>query len=181
VIAVADTSPVSYLVLIGEIDLLPALFAEVIVPPGVVAELSDPRGPVAVRNWWRQLPPWIRIDDPGPEPLPEEVRRLHRGEREAILLAQRIGADVVLIDEKAGRRAAKKLGLPVMGLIGVLATASAQGRVDVVQAVERLRRTNFRVAPELLRDLLDRAKGLRFKELLEKVPDVEPEERDRLD
>lgn len=65
-------------------------------------------------------------------------------------------------------------------LIGVLATASAQGRVDVVQAVERLRRTNFRVAPELLRDLLDRAKGLRFKELLEQVPDVEPDERDRL-
>jgi predicted nucleic acid-binding protein len=43
VIAAADTSPLCYLVLIGEIDLLPALFAEVVIPPGVAAELADPR------------------------------------------------------------------------------------------------------------------------------------------
>jgi predicted nucleic acid-binding protein len=88
---------------------------------------------------------------------------------------------MVLLDEKAARRAAKTLSLPVMGLIGVLATASAQRRVDVVQAVERLRRTNFRVSPELLRDLLERAGRERFEAVLRKVPDVEPDERDRLD
>lgn len=156
-IAVADTSPLSYLVLIDEIELLPALFAEVVIPPGVAAEVADPRAPKPLRTWWQEPPSWIRIGDPGRrEPPPEEVQRLHRGEREAILLAQGIRADVILIDEKAGRRAAKTLGLPVMGLIGVLATASAQGRVDVVEAVERLRRTNFRVAPELLKALLER-------------------------
>lgn len=180
-IAVADTSPICYLVLIGEVDLLPALFAQVLVPPGVAAELSDLRAPAALRDWWNEPPPWIRIADPGPEPPPEEVRRLHRGEREAILLAKRIGADMVLIDEKAGRQAAKAMGLPVMGLLGVLATASNQGGVDLGQAVDRLRRTNFRVSPELLKALLDRASRLRFEELLRKVPDVEPDQRDRLD
>lgn len=44
-IAVADTSPLCYVVLVGEIDLLPALFSEVLVPPGVAAELSDHRAP----------------------------------------------------------------------------------------------------------------------------------------
>jgi len=181
VIAVADTSPICYLVLIGEIELLPELFTEVVIPPGVAAELSDARSPAAVKEWWRDPPSWIRVADPGRESVPEAVRRLHRGEREAIVLAQRLGADMVLLDEKAARRAAKTLSLPVMGLIGVLATASAQRRVDVVQAVERLRRTNFRVSPELLRDLLERAGRERFEAVLRKVPDVEPDERDRLD
>lgn len=180
-IAVTDTSPLCYLVLIGEIDLLPALFSEVLVPPGVAAELADSRAPAAVKEWWKQPPGWIRLDDPGDAPPPEEVRRLHRGEREAILLAQRGGADMVLLDEKAARGAAKALGLPVMGLLGVLAAASAQGRVDVVQAVERLRHTNFRVAPALLKDRLLRARRERFEAVLRKVPSVEPEEEDRLD
>lgn len=173
--AVADTSPICYLVLIGEIDILPALFGEVLIPPGVAAELSDPRAPAALREWWRQPPPWIRVDDLGAEPPREEVRRLHRGEREAILLAQRVDADLVLIDEKAGRRAAERLGLPVMGLLGVLATASAQGRVDLFQAVERLRRTSFRVSPELLRDLLARASRFGLEEPPEEVPEEVPE------
>jgi predicted nucleic acid-binding protein len=181
VIAVADTSPLCYLVLIGEIDLLLALFSEVLVPPGVAAELADARAPEAVKEWWQGPPAWVRIVDPGDEPPPEAVRRLHRGERDAILLARCIGADILLLDEKAARGAAKALGLPVMGLLGVLAAASAQGRVDVAQAVERLRRTNFRVAPALLKDLLQRASRERFEAVLKKVPHVEPEKRDRLD
>lgn len=88
---------------------------------------------------------------------------------------------MVLLDEKAARRAATALGLRVMGLLGVLATGGAQGRVDVFRAVERLRETNFRVSPELLRDLLEHASRLRFEEVLRKAPDVEPDERDRLE
>lgn len=94
-IAVADTSPLCYLVLIGEIDLLPALFSEVLVPPGVAAELADARAPEAVQAWWKDRPAWLRVVDPGDEPPPEAVRRLHRGEREAILLAQFVGADIL--------------------------------------------------------------------------------------
>ena len=42
-IAVADTSPICYLILIGEIDLLPKLYTEVLVPPAVVEELANGR------------------------------------------------------------------------------------------------------------------------------------------
>lgn len=155
-IAVADTSPICYLVLIGEIHLLPALLTEVLVPPGVAAELTDPRAPEAVSDWWRERPPWISVTERGSEPPPEAVQRLHRGEREAIMLTQHIDADLLLLDEKAGRRAAKAMGLPVMGLLGILAIASDDGLVDLGKAVNRLRRTNFRVSPGLLRDLLKR-------------------------
>jgi predicted nucleic acid-binding protein len=44
-IVVCDTSPVNYLVLIGEIDLLPQLFTTVVLPVGVLTELQHPRRP----------------------------------------------------------------------------------------------------------------------------------------
>jgi len=156
VIAVADTSPICYLVLIGEVDLLPALFSEVVIPRAVATELSDPRAPAPVRNWWQEPPDWIGIAERGNEEPPEGLRRLHRGEREAILLAERLEADFVLLDEKAARRAARALGLPVMGLLGVLAAAANRDLVDVPRALDRLHRTNFRVSPALLGDLLKR-------------------------
>lgn len=155
-IAVADTSPICYLVLIGEVDLLPALFSEVVIPRAVATELSDPRVPASVRDWWQEPPDWIRIAERENEEPPEGLRRLHRGEREAILLAERLEADFVLLDEKAARRAARALGLPAMGLLGLLAAAADRELVDVRRAVDRLRRTNFRVSPALLGDLLKR-------------------------
>lgn len=51
-VVVADTSPLNYLVLIGEIDLLRRLYGRVVVPSEVVAELTD-RGaerPIADRR-----------------------------------------------------------------------------------------------------------------------------------
>jgi predicted nucleic acid-binding protein len=45
VIVVSDTSPIKYLVLIEEIDLLPQLFGRVIIPQAVLDELQKPRNP----------------------------------------------------------------------------------------------------------------------------------------
>ena len=58
-IAVADASPLCYLVLIGEIDLLPELFLRVAVPQAVIAELLHEDAPEAVRLWASNLPAWI--------------------------------------------------------------------------------------------------------------------------
>jgi predicted nucleic acid-binding protein len=58
-IAVADASPLCYLVLIGEIDLLPQCFGRVLVPRAVIAELLHDDAPAAVRSWASNLPAWI--------------------------------------------------------------------------------------------------------------------------
>ena len=50
-IAVTDTSPICYLILIGEIDILPKLYSQVLVAPAVVAELLHEDAPGAVRSW----------------------------------------------------------------------------------------------------------------------------------
>ena len=39
-IVVADTSPLNYLVLIGQIDVLKHLYGQVLIPPAVLAELT---------------------------------------------------------------------------------------------------------------------------------------------
>jgi predicted nucleic acid-binding protein len=48
-IVIADTGPINYLVLIGEIDVLPALYERVVIPPSVHEELGRKRAPEAVR------------------------------------------------------------------------------------------------------------------------------------
>jgi len=42
-IVVADTSPIHYLVQLGEADLLPELYGRVLVPSAVVEELRHPK------------------------------------------------------------------------------------------------------------------------------------------
>lgn len=86
----------------------------------------------------------------------EALAHLHAGEREAILLAEQAPADIVLLDEGQAREAAQARGLRLTGLVGVLDGAATGKIVDLPQAVARLRRTNFRIAPALLKKLLER-------------------------
>jgi hypothetical protein len=58
-IAVADTSPLNYLVLIDRIRILPRLFEHVIVPAGVIGELQHPRSPPPVAAWAAHPPEWV--------------------------------------------------------------------------------------------------------------------------
>jgi hypothetical protein len=63
-IIIADTSPINYLVCIEEIDLLPALFGHVIIPPSVCNELKDAGAPETVRGWIARPPAWLRACKP---------------------------------------------------------------------------------------------------------------------
>jgi len=56
-IAIADTGPINYLILIQEIQILPALHGQTLVPSSVCDELKHPRVRDAVRSWMNQ-PPW---------------------------------------------------------------------------------------------------------------------------
>lgn len=78
------------------------------------------------------------------------------GELEAICLAQEIHAAAVLMDDRAGRNAAIQCGLAVVGPVGLLEQAAARGFIDLPSTMERLRQTNARLDPELIRDALSR-------------------------
>lgn len=154
-IAVADTSPLCYLILIGEIDLLPKLFAEVFAPEAVIAELLHSDAPDAVRDWASHLPSWIHVLK-APAGTQSDLEKLQAGERAAILLAESMKAAIILLDERVARRIAADRGLRVTGTLGVLAEASTQGLVKLGPAIDRLRLTNFRASPALLKGILGR-------------------------
>lgn len=152
---VLDTSPVCYLFLIGEIEILPALYDRLFIPPAVFAELGDPDAPPSLRNWIVSPPAWLEIHPVHPRP-PEDLDFLEAGEREAIFLTEDLGADLIVLDDQEARGAAVGRGLKITGLIGILDRSATLKLIDLPEAVERLRRTSFHVTPWLLKDLLDR-------------------------
>lgn len=150
-VVVSDTSPLNYLILIQAVEVLPRLFGHVYVPPAVLDELKHPAGPEPVGLWASAPPPWLSIREPSRlVPLP----RLDPGEAAAIALAEELRADAILIDEQAGRRAARERGHPVVGTLGVLARAAGLELIDLPQSIERLRATSFHVQEALLEELL---------------------------
>ena len=76
---------------------------------------------------------------------------LHQGEAEAIALALEMKTDRLLIDERDGRMAARQLGLPVTGVLGVLLRGKKTGRIPRVKPeLDALRtKAHFFIAPEL--------------------------------
>jgi hypothetical protein len=96
-IVVADTSPPLHLGRIGRLDLLPAVVGRVTVPRTVWGELVQ----VGTRSDVAQAieaADWIDVVD---DPIAQELG-LDPGETAAILLAERIHADALLIDERRG-------------------------------------------------------------------------------
>lgn len=152
-IVVSDASPVRYLVLIEAIDVLPTLFGQVFLPPAVLRELIQPQTPLTVREWAESPPAWLRVRTPTEA---ESTLDLDAGEAEAILLAQELKAERLLMDDKKGRLVAVRRGLSVAGTLTVLAQAADLKLLDLRQAVDRLRQTNFRAPAGLLSHLLDR-------------------------
>jgi len=87
------------------------------------------------------------------------LQTLDLGEAEALALALELQADGVLVDEKLGRRIAKRNGIATVGTLGVLLRAKAEGHVPAVRPLlERLiQEISFRVSPRVQADVLQRA------------------------
>lgn len=150
---VADTGPLNYLVLIGNIGVQNGLFGVVHVPDAVISELRHPAAPPAVRSWSGTPPTWLVIHPSPPAPkFPGP--RLGTGERAAIALANALSAALMLMDDRLGVRTAAEHGLAAVGTLRVLRLAADRGMLDFALAVERLRATNFRVHPNVLRALM---------------------------
>lgn len=140
--------------LIGGIDILPKVVGHVLIPPEVSSELDQPETPASVRAWIAAPPSWLAVQS-GPVVTDPALARLDPGERAAIALAEAIGADAVLMDDRAGVTVALAKGLAVLGTIGVLDRAARRGLVDLEAAFTRLRATNFRYPAALLDALLE--------------------------
>jgi predicted nucleic acid-binding protein len=154
-IVVSNTSPINYLILIGHINLLPELFQEVIIPPEVCSELSDPLAPLPVQHWIATPPDWLKIQ-PVRRLSDEIVDLLDPGERAAILLAQELNADLLLLDDMKARLIAKNRGLLITGILGILDQAATIKLIDLPVTVQSLQNTSFWASDTLFQRLLDK-------------------------
>lgn len=168
---VADTSPLFYLACLDNLGLLRELYAEVNVPEVVWQEThaGGQRNPV-VRERLRSASSagWICIHPsraPGNEP---SLGELDEGERQALLLALHLSADLVLLDERRGRRAALSLGLTSTGTVGILIEAKRKDLVpSVAPDLRRLREgTTFWLHPD---------DEIRALALVGETPDLPPD------
>jgi predicted nucleic acid-binding protein len=116
----------------------------------VVVELKHPLAPRPVQRWAANAPAWVEVVNAKSSLVPGH---LDPGESEAIALAVEVHADVVLMDEQAGRQEAVRRGLRVAGTLSVLDEAEQAGLVDFNDAVAELQKTSFRVSQAVLAEI----------------------------
>ena len=132
-IVVSNTSPLTNLAAIGQFDLLHRLYGQIHIAEGVWQELNaggqrwPGRDEVDGAGWVTRH---VVLDTTLVTALGRDV---DRGEAETVALSLQLEADLVLLDEKEGRHAAERLGLNVVGVVGVLLEARARGALASVQ------------------------------------------------
>ncbi len=155
-IVVSDTSPVLNLARIGRLQLLPMLYGQVLLPSAVFEELVASRQdlPPAIDL---AAEPWLIVASANARARVQELLEyLDPGEAEAIVLAVERRADLLLMDERRGRRTATAAGLRVTGLLGVVAEAKRAGLIDLGKPVidELVEIARFWIGPDLYAEVL---------------------------
>ena len=158
-IVVADTSVILNLCRVEQGDLLPSLFGQVWITEEVRDEFLR-LSSAEPKFQGLQIPSWAAV-----QACPDEIPKLqgyaglHRGERSALALALATQADAILMDDAAGRRAAKALGLVVIGVAGILLQAKRRGLLPSLRPViERLQNeAGFWLSPALTIETLRQA------------------------
>jgi predicted nucleic acid-binding protein len=115
-----------------------------------MAELKHSLAPKPVRDWAVNAPVWVEVQSPKSNVI---LGHLDLGESEAIALAGEVHADIVLMDEQAGRQEAVRRGIRVAGTLSVLDEAEQAGLVDFDNAVAELQKTSFRVSQAVLAEI----------------------------
>jgi predicted nucleic acid-binding protein len=149
--AVVNSGPLVALSILGQLELLPALYAECWIPRTVfnevtVAGIGKP-GAASL-----QAPDWQARVRTGPEPDPLLVVELDPGEAEVISLARQLSPCLAIIDERRGRRIAERVyGLAVKGTAGILVEARRRGLIARVRpCLLELRAAGYFIADSVI-------------------------------
>ena len=157
---VADTGPLIALARVGQLELLRRLYTRVQVPTVVHAELAIASGrPGAIVLARAFEAGWIEVQAVlDSQAVSELSRLLDPGEAEAIVLAEQENARFLLIDDARERSVARRRGVAVVGVAGVLLAAKSRGTLAAVgPLLEELSRIGYRLSAELVAAVLERA------------------------
>jgi predicted nucleic acid-binding protein len=153
-VVVVNSTPVITLAIVDQLSLLRDLYETVLIPTAVHQEVQA-GGPNRAGAPQLAAAPWIKavsLRDPRRADL---LSDLDRGEAEVIALAQERHADLVVIDERLGRRHAKRLGLSLTGTLGVLLKAKREGLLSEIGPIVRaIRDQGVRLGDALVGEVL---------------------------
>ena len=126
--------------------------AEIIIPEAVVREFA--RAGITIKTY--SPPPQLDKEPP----LPEVPRSLGEGELEAIGVALSLAGThqaepIVVTDDKKARRACRRLGLQVIGTLGLVELAKKHGVIakdEALELMDRIPETSLYATPQILEE-----------------------------
>jgi len=158
-IVISDTSPLINLACINKIQLLPAIFDQIIIPRSVYEEIvilgkGQPGADIIELATWISVKDCISI-----EQVNEFRKELDQGEAEALTLAIELDADILLMDEFKGRSIARQKEIRVIGLLGILLEAKKKNLIQNVKIEmdKLISEANFWISQELYTEVLKSA------------------------
>jgi predicted nucleic acid-binding protein len=158
-IVISDSTPLITLMKADRLDLLKSLFGEVLLPEAVFAEVTsneafrDEADLIRGSDYIKV----VKVADPDRVAFLQRVTGLDRGESEAIVYADESKADLLLMDEAAGRKVAQNMKLPMTGSVGILVRAYQGGMLteeEIVKAFDRIRESNRHISEKLIQSAL---------------------------
>lgn len=148
-IAISNTSPLIALKHAELLEKLDLLFQRIIIPPSVMRELS-----VKEKEYFQSLS-FLSVEEPHDRRLVLVLKIIvDEGEAEAITLALEKNG-LLIIDDLKGRKVARRLGLEIIGVLGVLKAMKLKGIIrEVKPFIEKLREKGFYISDDLINKLL---------------------------
>jgi predicted nucleic acid-binding protein len=138
-VIISDTSCLIILSKIGKLDLLEKLYGRVYTTLDIAQEFGEP------------IPNWLLVKDVADEFRQKILEmQIDKGESSAIALALETPESILILDDYKARKIASHLGLALTGTVGVIIKAKMNGIVLAVKPIlEEIKKTNFRISPEL--------------------------------
>ncbi len=153
---VSDTSPITNLIQIEQLDVLQQIFKKIVIPNQVYIELVNyehQKEEIDKRDWILVK----SVKNPNEVKILEQ--QLDAGEAEAIILAKELKADFLIIDERKGRKIAKEHGFKIVGLLGILGIliqGKREGHINTLKPLldKLIDEIGFRVSKKLYTRIL---------------------------
>ena len=143
---ISDTSSLIALESIMELELLQKMFREIYITDEIQKEFGS------------KLPSWIKVKKLHDRTMLQVITlELDLGEASGIALALEMPDSLLIIDEKKGRNYANRLGINMIGILGVLIRAKEKGIIETLKPIlNKLNDCDFRMSEKLVNDVLKR-------------------------
>lgn len=155
---IVNSTPIIALSSIDRLCLLKELYGTVIIPKAVKVEVSVKNESKAYSQI-EAFSEWIHVKEINNMAQKQIFKtQLHEGEVEVMILGQELSADLLLIDDHLARKYAKYLGFNVVGTVGILLLAKAEGlEHEVKPLIDKLIANGIYISSRLYADVMKTA------------------------